>query len=41
MENAHLFDAGNKGCGLRSTKDLNAGDVVFSEPGFAAVVYSR
>uniref|UniRef100_A0A8C6WN69 [histone H3]-lysine(4) N-trimethyltransferase n=1 Tax=Neogobius melanostomus TaxID=47308 RepID=A0A8C6WN69_9GOBI len=39
MENAQLFDAGNKGRGLRATKDLSAGDVVFSEPGFAAVVF--
>lgn len=38
MENAQLFDAGNKGRSLRATKDLSAGDVVFSEPGFAAVV---
>lgn len=37
-ENAQLFDAGNKGRGLRATKDLSAGDVVFSEPAFAAVV---
>ncbi|XP_072310202.1 histone-lysine N-methyltransferase SMYD1a [Eucyclogobius newberryi] len=38
MENAQLFDAGDKGRGLRATKGLSAGDVVFSEPGFAAVV---
>lgn len=39
MENAQLFDAGNKGRGLRATKELNAGDVVFSEPTFSAVVF--
>ncbi|KAK7895806.1 hypothetical protein WMY93_021131 [Mugilogobius chulae] len=39
MENTQLFDAGGKGRGLRATKELSAGDVVFSEPGFAAVVY--
>lgn len=36
MENAQLFGGST---GLRATKDLNAGDVVFSEPGFAAVVF--
>lgn len=41
MENAQLFDAGNKGRGLRATKELNAGDVVFSEPTFSAVVFDR
>uniref|UniRef100_A0A3B3ZQN7 [histone H3]-lysine(4) N-trimethyltransferase n=1 Tax=Periophthalmus magnuspinnatus TaxID=409849 RepID=A0A3B3ZQN7_9GOBI len=37
--NVQLFDAGDKGHGLRATKELSAGDMVFSEPGFAAVVY--
>uniref|UniRef100_A0AAV2IWW0 [histone H3]-lysine(4) N-trimethyltransferase n=1 Tax=Knipowitschia caucasica TaxID=637954 RepID=A0AAV2IWW0_KNICA len=40
MENAQLFDAGDKGRGLRATKELSAGDVVFAEPGYAAVVYN-
>uniref|UniRef100_UPI0037E84AB6 histone-lysine N-methyltransferase SMYD1a n=1 Tax=Semicossyphus pulcher TaxID=241346 RepID=UPI0037E84AB6 len=39
MESAELFDAGKKGRGLRATKELNAGDVVFAEPSFAAVVF--
>jgi len=39
MENCELFEAGGeKGRGLRSTRDLNAGEVVFSEPSYAAVV---
>lgn len=41
MESAELFDAGKKGRGLRATKDLSAGDVVFAEPSFAAVVFAR
>ncbi|XP_034565801.1 histone-lysine N-methyltransferase SMYD1a [Notolabrus celidotus] len=40
MESAELFDAGKKGRGLRATKDLNAGDVVFAEPSFSAVVFN-
>uniref|UniRef100_A0A673BAI4 [histone H3]-lysine(4) N-trimethyltransferase n=1 Tax=Sphaeramia orbicularis TaxID=375764 RepID=A0A673BAI4_9TELE len=39
MESAQLFDAGSKGRGLRATKELNAGDVVFAEPSFSAVVF--
>lgn len=39
MESAELFDAGKKGRGLRATKDLNTGEVVFAEPSFAAVVF--
>ncbi|XP_068430252.1 histone-lysine N-methyltransferase SMYD1a [Clinocottus analis] len=38
MESAQLFDAGNKGRGLRATKELNVGEVVFAEPSFSAVV---
>jgi len=39
MENAELFEAGGeKGRGLRASRDLNAGEVVFSEPSYAAVV---
>ncbi|XP_040054487.2 histone-lysine N-methyltransferase SMYD1a [Gasterosteus aculeatus] len=39
MESAQLFDAGNKGRGLRATKELRAGEVVFAEPSFSAVVF--
>jgi len=38
MENVELFEAEHKGRGLRSTRDLFAGEVVFSEPSFSAVV---
>lgn len=41
MESAELFDAGKKGRGLRATKELNAGEVVFAEAGFSAVVFDR
>ncbi|KAM9821232.1 histone-lysine N-methyltransferase SMYD1a [Neosynchiropus ocellatus] len=39
MDSAQLFDAGKKGRGLRATKELNAGDVVFAEASFSAVVF--
>uniref|UniRef100_A0A3P8NZD8 [histone H3]-lysine(4) N-trimethyltransferase n=1 Tax=Astatotilapia calliptera TaxID=8154 RepID=A0A3P8NZD8_ASTCA len=39
MERAELFDAGSKGRGLRAAKELNTGEVIFSEPSFAAVVF--
>lgn len=41
MESAELFDAGKKGRGLRATKELNTGEVVFAEPSFSAVVFDR
>lgn len=41
MESAELFDAGKKGRGLRATKELNAGEVVFAEASFSAVVFDR
>lgn len=41
MESAELFDAGEKGRGLRATKELNTGEVVFAEPSFSAVVFDR
>lgn len=41
MERAELFDAGSKGRGLRAAKELNTGEVIFSEPSFAAVVFDR
>lgn len=34
-----MFDAGEKGRGLKTTKELAAGDVVFAEASFAAVVF--
>ncbi|KAM6903002.1 histone-lysine N-methyltransferase SMYD1-like [Xenentodon cancila] len=39
MENAQLFDAGKKGRGLRATREINTGEVVFAEPSYAAVVF--
>lgn len=41
MESAQLFDAGHKGRGLRATKELRRGDVVFAEASFSAVVFDR
>lgn len=34
-----MFDSPGKGRGLKATKEMWAGDVVFSEPSFAAVVF--
>ncbi|CAL8321961.1 unnamed protein product [Lota lota] len=39
MDNVEVFDAGTKGRGLKATRDLLAGDVVFAEPSFSAVVF--
>ncbi|KAG7476579.1 hypothetical protein MATL_G00084290 [Megalops atlanticus] len=39
MENVEVFNAEGKGRGLRATKELWAGDVIFAEPSFAAVVF--
>lgn len=41
MDNVEVFDTGVKGRGLRTTKDLCAGEVVLAEPSFAAVVFDR
>lgn len=41
METAALFDAGKKGRGLRATRELKTGEVVFAEPTFSAVVFDR
>lgn len=41
MESVQLFDAGHKGRGLRATKELRRGDVVFAEASFSAVVFDR
>lgn len=41
MESAELFDGGIRGRGLRATKEISAGDVVFAEPSFSAVVFDR
>ncbi|MED6244054.1 hypothetical protein ATANTOWER_010050 [Ataeniobius toweri] len=35
-----LFDAGKKGRGLRAKKEINTGEVLFAEPGYAAVVFN-
>ncbi|XP_060934633.1 histone-lysine N-methyltransferase SMYD1a [Limanda limanda] len=39
MDSAALCDAGKKGRGLEATKELSPGEVVFTEPSFAAVVF--
>ncbi|XP_061116832.1 histone-lysine N-methyltransferase SMYD1b [Conger conger] len=41
MENVQVFDSPGKGRGLRAAKEMWAGDVVFSEPSFAAVVFDN
>lgn len=41
MDAVEVFAAGEKGRGLRTTKDMKAGEVVFSEASFAAVVFDR
>lgn len=41
MENVAIFDSPGKGRGLKATKEFWAGDVIFSEPSFAAVVFDR
>ncbi|KAL4658250.1 histone-lysine N-methyltransferase SMYD1-like [Arapaima gigas] len=39
MENVEVFDTLKKGRGLSATKVFKAGDVIFAEPCFAAVVF--
>uniref|UniRef100_H3C8T2 [histone H3]-lysine(4) N-trimethyltransferase n=1 Tax=Tetraodon nigroviridis TaxID=99883 RepID=H3C8T2_TETNG len=39
MENVAVFDSPGKGRGLKATKEFWAGDVIFSEPSLAAVVF--
>ncbi|XP_077600621.1 histone-lysine N-methyltransferase SMYD1-like isoform X1 [Stigmatopora nigra] len=39
MENVTVFDSPGKGRGLKASKEFWAGDVIFSEPSFAAVVF--
>uniref|UniRef100_A0A3Q3T046 [histone H3]-lysine(4) N-trimethyltransferase n=1 Tax=Mastacembelus armatus TaxID=205130 RepID=A0A3Q3T046_9TELE len=39
MESAVLFDGEKKGRGLKANKELSAGEVVFAEPSYAAVVF--
>lgn len=41
MENVEVFDSPGKGRGLRATKEAWAGDVLFAEPCFAAVVFDK
>lgn len=39
MDNVEVFDSPGKGRGLRASRELWAGDVLFVEPSFAAVVF--
>ncbi|XP_069043681.1 histone-lysine N-methyltransferase Smyd1 isoform X2 [Lepisosteus oculatus] len=39
MESVEVFQSEGKGRGLRATRELWAGDVLFAEPSFAAVVF--
>lgn len=39
MESVELFDSEGKGRGLKATKESWAGDVIFAEPAYAAVVF--
>ncbi|XP_028829485.1 histone-lysine N-methyltransferase SMYD1a [Denticeps clupeoides] len=39
MEAVEIFAAGEKGRGLRATRELKAGEVVFAEASYAAVVF--
>ncbi|MGH0170600.1 UNVERIFIED_CONTAM: hypothetical protein FKN15_059708 [Acipenser sinensis] len=41
MENVEVFNSEGKGRGLRATKELWAGDVLFAEPSYSAVVFDR
>lgn len=41
MENVAVFDSPGKGRGLKATKEFWAGDIIFSEPSLAAVVFDR
>uniref|UniRef100_A0A6P8RTG8 [histone H3]-lysine(4) N-trimethyltransferase n=1 Tax=Geotrypetes seraphini TaxID=260995 RepID=A0A6P8RTG8_GEOSA len=39
MENVELFSSEGKGRGLKAVKEFCAGDVIFAEPAYAAVVF--
>ena len=41
MESVEVFASEGKGRGLKAAKELLAGEVVFAEPSFAAVVFDR
>ncbi|KAM4810044.1 histone-lysine N-methyltransferase SMYD1 isoform 2-T2 [Rhinophrynus dorsalis] len=41
MENVEIFNSEGKGRGLKSTKEFWAGDVIFAEPAYAAVVFDN
>ncbi|KAM3939861.1 histone-lysine N-methyltransferase SMYD1 isoform 2-T2 [Leptodactylus fuscus] len=41
MENVEIFNSEGKGRGLKSTKEFWAGDVIFAEPSYAAVVFDN
>lgn len=41
METVEVFNSEAKGRGLKAAKELWAGDVVFAERAYAAVVFDR
>ncbi|XP_053560259.1 histone-lysine N-methyltransferase SMYD1 isoform X1 [Bombina bombina] len=41
MENVEVFNSEGKGRGLKGTSDFWAGDVIFAEPAYAAVVFDN
>lgn len=41
MENVAICNSPGKGRGLKATKEMWAGDVIFCEPSIAAVVFDR
>ncbi|XP_053314124.1 histone-lysine N-methyltransferase SMYD1 isoform X2 [Spea bombifrons] len=41
MECVEIFESEGKGRGLKATKDFWAGDVIFAEPAYAAVVFDN
>ncbi|XP_077136368.1 histone-lysine N-methyltransferase SMYD1 isoform X2 [Ranitomeya variabilis] len=41
MENIEVFNSEGKGRGLKTSRDLWAGDVIFAEPAYAAVVFDN
>ncbi|XP_069833325.1 histone-lysine N-methyltransferase SMYD1 isoform X2 [Dendropsophus ebraccatus] len=41
MENVEVFTSEGKGRGLKSVRDVWAGDVIFAEPAYAAVVFDN
>lgn len=41
METVEVFNPEGKGRGLKATKEFWAGDVIFAERAYAAVVFDR